>query len=459
MSENEDLIIKLEKTLSSKFLLEKINDLKSFNDETVIGKNHLADIRDCLIYQLACNNMRRSLEFTTMTLEEFNDAIPKTSPKSGEKHYLVLIKDHKTKDQSRAPMFMNVDEKNLLERFIKFCRPKYTSCQKERCPIFLRRLGSKETCCCGVISVSQINKLITKVYQKANPGERMGTTLMRKIMISFARKLDDSELGHRVIANQANHSVETANRHYDTRDIHDAGLKMLENVLIKRRQALEKHSKDNKVSSWLDENIPNSSNEQNDKTATQDETIPDTSKDDLETAPSLDLTSITHYTKQPEHDLETATSIDLTTVTRYTKHTELDLETTSKDLTLMTPTTKHTEHYKEQSTVKDLTENTPTTIHTHDSGDNESNTTAHNQTQNTDITLEYTDNTENVHNIYDSIRQELLKHKELHKGKIYYDWVKTCNILINTNPRFKNWTRDKIKNKYKYLKRLNDKKK
>ena len=310
------------------------------------------------------------------------------------------------------------------------------------------------------MSVSQINKVLTKVYQKGNPGEKIGTTSLRKVMISFARDLDDTELGHRIIANQANHSVETANRHYDTRDMIDDNLDMLENVLIKRKQALEKHSKDNKVSSWLNKNIPNSSSEQKDNTATQDETFPHTSNADLETAPSLDLTSVTRYTKQPEHDLETATSIDLTSVTRYTKHTEHDLETTtSKDLTLITPTTKHTEHYKEQSTVKDLTENTPTTIHTHDSGDNESNTTAHNQTQNTDITLEYTDNTENVHNIYDSIQQELLKHQELHKGKIYYDWVKTCNILINTNPRFKNWTRDKIKNKYKYLKRLNDKKK
>ena len=80
----------------------------------------------------------------------------------------------------------------------------------------------------------------------------------------------------------------------------------------------------------------------------------------------------------------------------------------------------------------------------------------HNQTH-TDITLEKTDNTENVHDMYDSIRQELLKHKEIHKGKLYYDWVKTCNILINTNPRFKNMTRDKIKNKYKYLKRLQNK--
>ena len=169
------------------------------------------------------------------------------------------------------------------------------------------------------MSVSQINKVLTKVYQKGNPGEKIGTTSLRKVMISFTRDLDDTELGHRIIANQANHSVETANRHYDTRDMIDDNLDMLENVLIKRKQALEKHSKDNKVSSWLDKNIPKSSSDEKENPATQHETFQDISN----------------------ADIETATSIDLSSVTRFTKHTE---------------------HYVEQST-----ENTQTTIHTHDS--------------------------------------------------------------------------------------------
>ena len=54
------------------------------------------------------------------------------------------------------------------------------------------------------------------------------------------------------------------------------------------------------------------------------------------------------------------------------------------------------------------------------------------------------------------LKHELLKHKEIHKGRY---WVKTCDTLINTNPRFKDITRDKIKNRYKYLKKLKNKNK
>ena len=112
-----------------------MNDLKSFSEETVIGKNQLSDIRDCLIYLIACNNMRRSQEFTTMTLGEYNNGFYRKS-RSGTKYYIVLIKKHKTGAQGMAIAFLNEEEKQLVDRFLKFCRPGYTSCQKGSCPVF-----------------------------------------------------------------------------------------------------------------------------------------------------------------------------------------------------------------------------------------------------------------------------------------------------------------------------------
>ena len=85
----------------------------------------------------------------------------------------MIIKEHKAGEQSRARVFLNEEEKDLVDRFIKFCRPGFTSCQKANCPVFLRRLGAKETRCCGPICVSQVNKILTKVYQQGNPGEKI----------------------------------------------------------------------------------------------------------------------------------------------------------------------------------------------------------------------------------------------------------------------------------------------
>ena len=77
-------------------------------------------------------------------------------------------------------------------------------------------------------------------------------------------------------------SVETANHNYDIGDNGDENLNMMENVLSKRKQALEKHSKDNKVSSWLDKNIQKPSSEENENSGTQQKTFL------VETATSID---------------------------------------------------------------------------------------------------------------------------------------------------------------------------
>ena len=80
MHDNKKITVAdLKKSFETKLSTDSMNELRGLREESVIGNQTVSNIRDCLIYDLAMNDIRRSLEFTKLTLKEFRDGFIRQS--------------------------------------------------------------------------------------------------------------------------------------------------------------------------------------------------------------------------------------------------------------------------------------------------------------------------------------------------------------------------------------------
>ncbi|KAK3888838.1 hypothetical protein Pcinc_007104 [Petrolisthes cinctipes] len=202
-------------------------------------------LRDVLIFIMIVRSLRRSMEFTEFTLEEFSER-KLLEDKEGKKKVSMFIKCHKTGYSKPCNVTLSVEESEALEAYVEKYRPLVSPCSQKRCLVFTTRVGKvtqpSTSECCKKLTISSILKITNRVARHCGINERMGTRRIRRSQITAVLDAHDDPAIRNALAIQASHSVTTAERYYDFSDHTKKGqlmYKTLESVMVGQKRIQE----------------------------------------------------------------------------------------------------------------------------------------------------------------------------------------------------------------------------
>lgn len=174
------------------------------------------NLRNVLVTIMVIMSVRRSIEFTQFTLEEYENI-----REEEEGYHLIQIYKHETVTQSGpARVFIKDDIKCALDSYVKYYWPWLThNCNRNNCKIFLVRTKLTKGECCKALDISSINKLMVQVAKRSGVKDiTLGSRRTRRSIITGTGKKDGSQKTLDSMAVQAAQSLRTANVHYDYDD-------------------------------------------------------------------------------------------------------------------------------------------------------------------------------------------------------------------------------------------------
>ena len=88
--------------------------------------------------------------------------------------------------------------------------------------------------CCNSIGTEAVNKIVKKTFERAEASSTgMGSTLIRKILITYLRGDYQDPRTNLITARAANHALATADRYYDKTSYDDTFLNISNQIKIK----------------------------------------------------------------------------------------------------------------------------------------------------------------------------------------------------------------------------------
>merc|ERR1712035_107452 len=107
-------------------------------------------------------------------------------------------------------------EYRAVHRFVESFRPVLTDCDTDKCVVFPVRKDFASTKCCSPILTENVNTVLKKAFKRAGADSKhVGSTLIRKVLVSVLRGDEQDPALNLAIANAACHSLDTSNRYYD----------------------------------------------------------------------------------------------------------------------------------------------------------------------------------------------------------------------------------------------------
>ena len=195
----------------SSVLTQASESLENKNKRPITIKDVTA-LRDALITSLAIRSLRRSLEFTEFTLEEWKNRTFEKDETS-----VVKVKTHKTMAYGSANIVLSKTEDRALKAYVSYGRPLIASCETQGCPVFTSRHSPGQ--CCSKLHISTVSTILRKVALKAGVTSRtVNTRMLRRSTISGAWKTRTDPSFRQELSQLAGHSYETARRYYAVYD-------------------------------------------------------------------------------------------------------------------------------------------------------------------------------------------------------------------------------------------------
>ena len=182
----------------------------------------ILEIRDKLMVVGFLRLGRRTKEIICMTVTEVEEAESRLI--DGKKFFIVEVAEHKNmKSGLKAPVTFAEEEFRVLKIFISKLRPKVLvdkSVQK----VFVTRKTSM-TQSTQEMTFSTAWAILQKF--KTESGKPLSSRVVRGSKITHSRGLDISEQERRDLAASMSHSVETAERYYNYKDLKDSVAKSM----------------------------------------------------------------------------------------------------------------------------------------------------------------------------------------------------------------------------------------
>ena len=203
--------------------LAYVNMYKFKHQQSHDEQKHLAmKVGTHLLLHIALQNGKRTGIYADMTVQQFRDAEKEMDG------YVVLIDEGKTfRVTGGAGIFLSKSEYALLAEYIDKCRILF---KPKTDQVFCRPSGERS-------EVHDLHKLIKKGWEEFGERENedvgeISCSLIRKTLVSVSRKEGIDRSTQQDMARHMDHSVDTADRHYDV----NTGVK----VTAKFRQIIQR---------------------------------------------------------------------------------------------------------------------------------------------------------------------------------------------------------------------------
>lgn len=194
-------------------------------------------LRDVLIAVFVIISMKRLQEFGEFRLSEFLERQRLTKPLSNETDcFAIKVTRHKAAKKGPSIIYLKEEEEKALKAFIKFYRPIVAECTSPDCYVFPNRMAGQGSCC-SKMSFANLSRIVTSTTKKAAVNAKITSRVLRRSQISAIWEDSCDPTWREKVAAQCCHTLDTVRKYHDFSDKVEPGRQVIERLNALRENA------------------------------------------------------------------------------------------------------------------------------------------------------------------------------------------------------------------------------